>query len=83
MVDINLTVEENEVPVDMDIDEAQTVLETDHEKLTHRDAADSHPIDAITGLAEALKAQSEATASLEKKILRPMTAAEAEEILNA
>lgn len=96
MAEITLKVEENDTEVDMDIDEAQEVLETDHERLTNRDAADSHPKKAITGLEEDLKAlreadeaagrsiqyQGEALASLEKITMRPMTAAEAEEILN-
>lgn len=96
MAEITLKVEENNTEVDMDIDEAQEVLETDHERLTNRDAANSHPQGAITGLEDDLKAlreadeaagrsiksQGEALDSLEKKILRPMTAAEAEEILN-
>lgn len=91
MAEIMLTVEENDVTVDMEIDETQEVevIETDHTKLTNRDAEDQHPKKAITGLVEDLKAladtdktQGEAIAALEEKIMRPMTAAEAEEILN-
>lgn len=95
-MDINLQVAEDGAAVDLDIDEAQEVLEKDHSKLENRDAQDSHPEEAITGLAEDLrslreadksltetqKSQGEAITELEKKIILPMTAEEAREILN-
>lgn len=85
MAEIQLTVEENDAAIDMEIEEAQEVevLETDHSRLTNRDAADQHPEEAITGLVEDLKAHDEAIASLEKNKMRLMTAAETEAILNA
>lgn len=95
-MDINLQVAEDGAAVDLDIDEAQEVIEKDHSKLENRDAPDSHPEKAITGLDEDLrslreadksltetqKSQGEAITELEKKIMLPMTAEEAREILN-
>ena len=54
MAELDLTVEENAVALDMEIEEAQTVYENDHSLLINRDAVDSHLISAITGLARAL-----------------------------
>lgn len=55
MAELDLTVEENAVSLDMEIEEAQTVYENDHSRLVNRDAVDSHPISAITGLAGTLQ----------------------------
>jgi len=54
MAELDLTVEENAVSLDMEIEEAQTIYENDHSILVNRDAVDSHPISAITGLAGVL-----------------------------
>lgn len=55
MAELDMIVEENEVALDMEIAEAQTIYENDHAILINRDAADSHPISAITGLAGVLQ----------------------------
>ena len=54
MIDISLELAENDVDTDLDIDEAQTVVENDHSKLVNRDAEDAHPMSAITGLEGAI-----------------------------
>ena len=95
-MDINLQVDEEGVSVDLDIAEAQEIIEKDHSKLQNRDAADAHPQEAITGLVDDLRdlreagqsltdtqrSQGEAIAELEKNKMLPMTAEEAREILN-
>ncbi len=80
MAEIMLDIEENATSVDMELDEAQTVLENDHEKLIHRDAENSHPISAISGLSDKLR---EVDQAIEDNKVQLFTTKETEEILNA
>ena len=80
MAEIKLDVAEDQVALGMEIAEAQTVLETDHEKLTNRDAENSHPMSAITGLDDAVKGINK---SIEENKVQILTKEETEEILNA
>lgn len=60
-IDIDMTIEEpQEIPMtvedndEISFDVSETLAITDHSQLLNRDADDSHPISAITGLEEAL-----------------------------
>ena len=53
-LDVTFSSNENKYDVDMQIDNAVTVVHDDHALLSNRDAADAHPISAITWLEEAL-----------------------------
>lgn len=58
---VELTVEINETEtLEISVETLHFLGFTDHAKMTNRDAKEQHPIEAITGLAEKLKAQDEA-----------------------
>ncbi len=80
MAEITLEVAEDTEAVEMELDEVQTVLENDHEKLIHRDSENAHPMSAITGLDDAIKGINK---SIEENKVQILTKEETEEILNA
>ena len=64
-LDVTFSSNENNYDVDMQIDNAVTVVHDDHALLSNRDAADAHPMSAITGLEEV---HADIRKAIEKKI---------------